>query len=356
MAHREIEDFVRDSVSLLTACGAFNAFDTNAAAMSHDRQLMAVNSGAHTAQYYVPLFVLYEDLQTWFKARSTSFRWRICTYEKLTYKQRKESLDSATAQVDSMNATDECVNYLFRHAIGVARIEHRVSFICSTIVPVYERLLGDERRLLERTGKYSAERLHLGSERDDCVSLLSHNETCDVIMVPLHSHTHVHWSLLVYYRIRRGAAGWMAVHYDTANNLHRSVARVFHARLTALVHEHVDKTVILSRDVHMSDRMYSQREGWSCGYRAAAMALFVAREASAFDLETASQSDDALNATIDVDERRSLSYRVGNAVFHRDSFLRNIDDAACARMLADALDEVRTYELGECVRRRFAQI
>ena len=356
MSHREIEDFLRDTISLLTTCAAFLEFDAHAMAQCKRHELLSGNSGVDASHYspnfYVELYHIYEDLQTWFCERNLSHTWRLTTYKGLSNKKRTENMQQASDQVNSKHANDECVNFLCFYAIDKAHIKNRVHTVNSMLVPMARCWATSEVQELRERGKYSAERLHITSAKSECLCVFSANEECDVILVPFHTEAHAHWSLLVYYRVRRGEPSWMAVHYDTLDSLHYNDANFFHSCFKFLVHNWIDENVQFSDQVFDTANMFTQSEAWSCGYRAACVAQFISREASAYDLELSNKSDDEVNRFLEQSSENSLAYRVQKKIFNMEAFEHNINDSACAKLLADALTRVREYELVESVRLR----
>lgn len=90
------------------------------------------------------------------------------------------------------------------------------------------------------------------------------------IVVPLHSETKAHWSLLVFARVGIGAR-WRAYHYDSLMPACHAVANSFVRRLAS-------EMLTVDEEVHFENASTThvteisvprQSDGWTCGYRVA---------------------------------------------------------------------------------------
>lgn len=183
--------------------------------------------------------------------------------------------------------------------------------------------------------KFFAKRISTVEGDDpDCCCFSAQSNT-DIVFVPVHDNATQHWSLMVLYRIETGLASWYAVHYDSVEGCHEEVAKRLFRCLQIVISRDIDSTVQFHNEVIEAKNVCQQFEGWSCGYRVAALAHLICKFAARdgrVSLDLAKYMQDSQGAEAD------------------------LGAAACARFLAQALDAARSFELVQCIQRRLEDI
>ena len=314
----EIKNFTRDTIGSLAALEALLRFDWEFARRS------------------------YSDLFEWYNTH------RCADLDR-------EKFERFNQQITSAHANDSCINYLFQYAVHTANVQHLVHCLDSALVLIL---------LANIEHKSTAKRLRLIHNGKMCFSAQS---STLVVLVPLHNEKEFHWSTLAFYRILSNVPSWYAVHYDTAGKLNVKQAQRFCNRLRAVMASDIDDSVLIYDQVAPSFHMYMQPDKWSCGYRSAVMASLISRMTAAYaveeGLEERGNDDDddddsvasaAAVAVAPIEPDKIIALRVVDYLKTRS--MNELDNFACSRFLAAAIDHARSHELIECIRGRLEQI